>query len=340
MRRICLYLFASLLIPYVITLAWTGSPGGLDGVGLGWKHSGFQEESSLGNASGRSILLDGHSGEYVDVETYLVGVTARQISAEYELEAVKAQAIIARTYVLGKMGEALEIPESELGMQAFGQTQMELLWGKEEFLEYYEKIKRAVAETNGQVLLVDVVDGKREQSVSHFLGETTDTQEEAWMPNPLFHPISSGYTRDGGEAYPYLRMTESSHDLEADGYLTVLEWTPLEFVKLLAPIAAVESVQARENLQLVAKDRAGYVKEYQIGSHIFTGEQLMQALKLPSTAFSLSDHEGQIRAVCKGVGHGYGLSQYGAHRMAMEGKTAEEILCYYYQNVSVISVDS
>lgn len=92
-----------------------------------------------------------------------------------------------------------------------------------------------------------------------------------------------------------------------------------------------------DTIQLVSRDKAGYVKEIQIGAHIYTGEEIQAALGLPSAAFTLEEHEGMVRAVCKGIGHGYGLSQQGAHGMAQEGKTAEEILKYYYQNIKIIS---
>lgn len=313
MRRLCMVLLAAVLIPYVMTLAWTGSIGGVDGISLGWQRADTWEHAEPGWRSSRSILLDEHTGEYMDMESYLIGVTARQISAEYAQEAIKAQAIIARTYLVRALGDGLEIRESELELSFWGQEQMELAWGSQNYLKNYEKIKQAVWETRGMVLAE---------------GE------------PLFHPVSTGFTRDGGEAYPHLKAVKSGDDLEADQYITIKEWTPEEFVKLLEPEIKLEESQILQNLQLVEKDQSGYVKEYQIGSHIFAGNQLSRLLELPSEAFSLEVHEGMIRAVCKGIGHGYGLSQYGAHRMALQGKTAEEILAYYYQNVSIISVES
>lgn len=310
MRRLCMVLLAAVLIPYVMTLAWTGGIGGIGGMALGWQKAD-RESDAAGRESGRSIILDEHGGEYMDMETYLIGVTARQIPAEYEPEAIKAQAIIARTYLWRTLGEEGEIRESELEAPFCEEDQMEFAWGSENYLENYEKIKQAVSETYGMVLKE---------------GE------------PLFHPVSAGFTRDGGEAYPHLKSVESPDDLEADNYVTVKEWSPEEFVKRLEQEVVLEEHQALKNLQLVEKDESGYVKEYQIGSHIFSGRLLSRLLELPSEAFSLSVWEGKIRAICKGIGHGYGLSQYGAHRMALEGKTAEEILGYYYHNVSIISM--
>ncbi len=89
--------------------------------------------------------------------------------------------------------------------------------------------------------------------------------------------------------------------------------------------------------QLVGREKGGYVKEIQIGAHIYSGEEIRQALSLPSSSFTMEEREGKIRIICKGIGHGYGLSQYGADAMAREGKGAEEILKYYYQNIVIIS---
>ena len=74
-----------------------------------------------------------------------------------------------------------------------------------------------------------------------------------------------------------------------------------------------------------------------IGTKVYTGEEVQYALGLPSPSYTLEEYDGGIRAVCQGVGHGYGLSQYGAKCMAEEGKTAEEILGFFYKNIVLIS---
>ena len=92
-----------------------------------------------------------------------------------------------------------------------------------------------------------------------------------------------------------------------------------------------------ETMQLVSRDSSGYVAEYQIGSHVYTGEEIRQLFGLPSLSFRFENHEGNIRAVCEGQGHALGLSQYGAHHLASEGLSAEEILRYYYHGITVES---
>jgi len=88
----------------------------------------------------------------------------------------------------------------------------------------------------------------------------------------------------------------------------------------------------------VERDSAGYVKQVLIGQKTYTGEEVQYALGLPSACYTFEEISGKIRAVCKGVGHGYGFAQFGANELAREGKTYLELLGYYFQNVEVQSV--
>lgn len=325
MRRMWAGCLAALLLPYVVTLVWSGGVGGVNGDGMTGRN-GYGGNRSIDSGS---IYLSG--GGYLDVETYLAGVVARQIPADYELEALKAQAIIARTYIYRQMDGKDGISEEELGLPYLEESQMESLWGSKRFVEYYDRISQAVKETAGTVMIWE--------------GDEDGNGEE--LPEPLFHRASAGFTRQGDAAHGYLQSVDSSWDMEAEGYLTIVEWDPEEVVKLLKEAAEtggkevqLTEGQVMETIQLVGKDSAGYVNEIQIGAHIYTGDEVRLALGLPSAAFTLETHEEKIRAVCKGIGHGYGLSQYGANAMAKEGKNAREILNYYYQNIVINSLGS
>ena len=316
-HRIWIGILAALLLPYVVTLAWSWGVNGTDKSGFGEGGALWMRQEE-GEDSGKRIYINNGQKGYVDVETYLVGIVARQIPAEYEPEAIKAQAIIARTYIYGKMEGKTEAAEADLGLNYLGETQMESMWGREKFVEYYDKISEAVKETRGLVMALGQEDGQMERM------------------EPLFHRASAGTTREGDEAHPYLKSVDSHWDVEAEGYLTVTEWEPSEVVRLLSEADLTEE-QVMATFQLVGREKGGYVKEIQIGAHIYSGEEIRQALSLPSSSFTMEEREGKIRIICKGIGHGYGLSQYGADAMAREGKGAEEILKYYYQNIVIIS---
>ena len=114
-----------------------------------------------------------------------------------------------------------------------------------------------------------------------------------------------------------------------------------EFAEKIREIPGAGEVSAETlpgDVQVLKTDGAGYVEEIQIGTKSYRGEEVQYTLGLASPCFSVEEYDGGLRVVTKGIGHGYGLSQYGAHRKAQEGWTAEEILTYFYKNIEMISV--
>ena len=309
-RRGMLVLAAAVLLPYAVTLAWNGSLAGYEGT-AGFGGLGGNGLSGA-SRSGQRVYLSGRQG-YVDEKEYLAAAVVSQIPMDYEMEAVKAQAVIARTWLYRQRdGSGQIVVEDPDAVYPDGAEQLR---DGEHFPEYLEKAKQAVEETDGLVILCD-----------------------GQLIEPLFHRASAGKTRAGDAAHPYLQAADSSFDLEADGYLTIREWTPEEFAALTAgggENGGSAGERLPDTLQLVSQDSSGYVAEYQIGSHIYTGDEVREMLSLPSSAFTLKLHEGNVQAVCRGQGHGLGLSQYGASHLAGEGLSAVEILNYYYYGVTV-----
>ena len=132
MRRFLLVLFIMVMIPYATTLAWTGRLEGINYRGskekfgsLGWSS---QKDSAAG-AVERKIVIEQDKKEVgLSVEEYLVHVLAAQIPADFEMETLKAQAILARTYIYGLMGNRTDTYEEELDMDALSTGQMKALW--------------------------------------------------------------------------------------------------------------------------------------------------------------------------------------------------------------------
>lgn len=309
-KKGCLMAAAACCFPYVITLGWTGNVAGKDGY-LAREH-GKEEEGD-----GRQIILDREQESRMDAEQYLVGVVARQMPADYEPEALKAQAVIARTYIYGQMEGEMQIQESALDMDYFEQAQLERMWGTKNFMNFYEKVEQAIGDTRGVVMKYE--------------GEYID---------PWFSRCSAGWTRPGDESRPYLASVECAKDLEAEDYLQMKEWTREEFSKKISGIpdkGPVSADQVPETIQIGERDSAGYVTLVQIGNEQYTGDELRYALELNSSYFRLEDYEGNIRAVVKGIGHGYGMSQYDANQKALEGWSYEEILMHFYQNITLVS---
>ena len=127
MRRFWISCIIAVLFPYIVTLAVSG---GINGIRQGAGQNGILGGAEAG--SGKTVYLEGRGS--VDGEEYLVGVLARQMPADYEMEALKAQAIAARTFLYRQMGDRDEIRESELNLEGMGEEQMEKMWGVPRFL--------------------------------------------------------------------------------------------------------------------------------------------------------------------------------------------------------------
>ena len=313
MKRFLTVLMIMVMIPYVTTMAWTGRIGGGD-------FTGFEELAGAGGegSQGGSLGTDGNGvagRRYVAVERegkvsrvpaedFLVHVLAAQIPADFGPETLKAQAVIARTYIYREMNGAEEIPEEALDMDALSGAQMEELWGGT-YQEDYSRIREAVSATSGLYLAYE--------------GEPAEV---------FFCRAASGATRPGGQEHPCLRQAESPGDLLADGYLSIAVFTPEDLARRVSAIP--------EEIQVAERDGAGYVVQIQIGPKTYSGEEVQYALGLSSPCFYFDELQGKVRVTCKGIGHGYGFSQAGASALEKEGLGFEALLDHYFQNVEIL----
>lgn len=296
----------SVLLPYVVTLLWSEQPVMLS-----------VEEFY----SGKYIIEE--SGEVQDVEEYLVGVVAGQMPASYGLEALKAQAVLARTAVYRCLDEQGRTDAESLGLKSCSMLEMEQMWGKSSLEQYYTLVRRAVEETAGETL-----------------------QYESEYIEPLYHLASGGSTRPDSSGYlPYLVQADSSRDLELEGCTQVVILTEARLAQALTAETEncqVSPEQLLESIQIIKKDSSGYVERIMIGGFEFTGLQVASAAGISSCCFSIGSYgttetgENQLQIVAYGIGHGYGLSQYGAAKMAEEGSNYREILNHYFQNVELV----
>ena len=259
-----------------------------------------------------SVVLENE--KTVSAEQYLVGILAQEIDPSMEQETLKAQAILARTWLYRAMGTKTSVSESELAIHAMTLSQMKAVWGDDEYL-YYEKLYAAVIETAGQCL---------------YYGDG--------LAAPLFHKISAGMTRyDQTGDCPYLVGVDCVYDAESPGYQTVKQFTKEEFAGKLNQIDDTRQLSAPVNAADVALtlDAQGYVMNLQVSEISFSAEEAALALGIPSLWFRLEDYADTIRVIAKGIGHGYGMSQYGADRYAGEGRDYKWILQHYFQGCEV-----
>lgn len=185
-----------------------------------------------------------------------------------------------------------------------------------------EKLRQAVEETSGEILTCE---DQTIQAAYHYAANCK-TRNASEVP--------------GQEDYIWLQSVDSEDDMLADGFLNVSYMEKQDFVNALALIFQDEVLDAAQMpgaLELSKRDSAGYVTEVTYGITVANGEAVRQALHLNSACFYLSELDGKIRIVTKGIGHGLGLSQYGANERAKQGKNCREILTYYYTGVSIKS---
>ena len=252
----------------------------------------------------------------MDTEAYLVGVVLAEMPAAFESEALKAQAVVARTYTQkaytmgGKHGDG-SVCGTPSCCQAYITESAYLERGGA--VESLDKIRRAIAATSGCVLT--------------YRGELIEA---------TYFSCSGGITEDAvavwGTDFPYLRSVDSPGEEDA----------LYDTDTMIMPLAEFQSVleislddDARSWFTSVTYTAGGGVDTMEIGGRTFRGTELRKLLGLRSTAFTLEAAEDSIRITTRGYGHRVGMSQYGANAMALKGSLYPEILAYYYQGTEL-----
>ncbi|WP_165998608.1 stage II sporulation protein D [Bacillus sp. Cs-700] len=258
----------------------------------------------------------------IPIEDYVKGVVAAEMPSDFNLEALKAQALTARTFVVTK----LKNPSANLPDQAVvtdtiqdqvykDQAQLKKAWG-EEFDEKFARIEEAVQATSGQIL--------------------------TYEGNPIyasFFSTSNGYTENSEDYWenkaPYLRSVESPWDVDSPKYEDKATFTVAEFEQKLGVDLSNNSIGSIENLT-----EGKRVAEVSVGGKTFTGREIRDLLGLRSSDFTWERVGDTINVVTKGYGHGVGMSQYGANGMAEDGKAYADIVKHYYQGVAISEMEN
>lgn len=257
------------------------------------------------------------------LETYLVGVVAGEMPANFPLEALKAQAVAARTYTLRRTRGAPNPQHPQAAVctdpnhcQAWkSKWEMCRIWGPGAFLFPYQKIRKAVRETKGMVITYE---GK--------------------LIDPVYHSTCGGRTASAKEVWgfevPYLVSVPCPGDENSPYYRQERSFTLAELSALLGqPLTAPDLLGAA-----IERTASGRVKTARLRAATYTGEELRRILRLPSTNFFLRVEGEEVIFEAMGYGHGVGMCQYGARQMAKEGKTFVEILRYYYPGTEIGSL--
>lgn len=261
------------------------------------------------------------TNEQTPFEEYIKGVVAAEMPALFDIEALKAQAVCARTYALraieamGQTTDVLPNP-SDIGQAYKTKEELKEQWG-ENFDEYYNNIETAVNETYGEIMVYN---------------------DEPILA--VFHSTSAGYTENSENiwesALPYLKSVESSGDIYAPQYETSTELSYDKIKELFIskyPSISFSSDSLISQIKINSVSNAGYITSVTVGGVTMSGLDIRGVLGLRSASFTMTDTGSSIIFTTKGYGHGAGMSQYGAEAMAEEGYTYKEILNHYYTDI-------
>ncbi|RFB17308.1 stage II sporulation protein D [Bacillus sp. HNG] len=312
-----------LLIPSMLVIPFSGK----EAVKLAEERQSNPEPPQI--ASGPTVEVAVHRVsaqkiENVPLEDYVVGVLAKEMPAKFELEALKAQALAARTYVVRHMlsEEKIGVPDgADVSDTTNHQVYKSIEELKAEWKGDYDwkikKITQAVKETQGQILTYD--------------GAPIDAQ---------FFSTSNGYTENSQDyyknEYPYLKSVESPWDVNTEKFHDQVQISVADFEQKLG----IKLGSGNDVGKVTARTQSNRVATVEIGGKSFTGREVRETLGLRSTDFSWERKGNNIVIKTKGYGHGVGMSQYGADGMAKDGKSYKEIVSHYYQGVEISSTEN
>ena len=261
----------------------------------------------------------------VNLEEYLVGVLAAEMPASYEAEALKAQAVAARSYILSKLNtlnpdhpNATICTSSNHCKGWLSESNAKSKWNFTEKNQNWKKLQRAVSETVGEYMSYS------DQAIEAFFfassGGRTENSEDVWQ-----------------QGLPYLRSVESPEP--AEEILSQVSLTSSQFIKKINPhLDKPLSENTAPWFSDIARTQGGSVASINICGKTFSGTEVRRIFELKSANFTISIAQGTVDFNVLGYGHGVGMSQKGANQLAKQGKSYTEILSHYYTNIQIVKM--
>lgn len=258
------------------------------------------------------VMFEDSTIEEVELDKYLIGVLAGEMPSSFPLEALKAQAVASRSYVLyqkNNNNRDYDVMNTTTNQVYKNEETLRATW-KDEYDTKIEKINQAVSETHNEVM-------------------TYNDQ----IINALFFSTAPGYTENSEDVFtsnlPYLRSVESNWDTKAPNYKSTQTFTLDEFKQKLGLITA-------STILVGEKSKTGRIKTLIIDNITIKSNIIRNKLGLRSTYFDYDIKDNKITFTTYGYGHGVGMSQYGAKYMAEDGYNYKEILNHYYTGIKIV----
>ena len=264
------------------------------------------------NSSMSEITIYRSNGSIINLNMtdYLIGVVSSEMPASFNLEALKAQSVLARTYALKAKQTGKKLTDTVSTQSYIDIDQMKNKW-RNSFNTYYNKIKNAVENTNGEYL--------------SYNGNYIEA---------LYHSTNNGKTESSldvfGNYYPYLISVSSEYDKNASNYLRTINM-PLDTISNKLGL----SLNNDSVISILSYTDGGNIKEININGNNFSGKKVRELLGLRSADFDISISDNNANITTRGYGHGVGMSQYGANGMANAGYSYKDILSHYYPGTTL-----
>ena len=266
----------------------------------------------------------------INLEDYIVGVVCAEMPVEFDKEALKAQAVAARTFAVAHIeGYGGKKYEGAHGVMLTDSIDCQVYMGKEERLskwpsnekdEYWNKVSEEVKETSGQVLMYN----------------------NKLVMEPYYFAVSSGETEDAkevlGEDIQYLKTVSSPGEESVQKYKSKVNINYISFINKINsvfPKSKINLTNVRNSAAILSRNKTGSVKNIKVGNTTTTGSKFRSIIGLNSTNFKISSNITDFQIDCTGYGHGLGMSQWGARAMAKKGSKYDEILKHYYTGVGI-----
>ncbi|MBP1971688.1 stage II sporulation protein D [Virgibacillus natechei] len=279
-----------------------------------------QQEEVVESPFSVAVMRDiSQTVEDVPLEDYIAGVVASEMPLEFEIEALKAQALAARTYVVDHIlysdTDDFDVTDTVQHQVYKDETELKEIYG-DEYNELMKKAKEAVAATEGEIL----------------------THSDAPI-TPAYFSTSNGFTENSEEYWedelPYLRSVESPWDEESPKFLDQEIFSIDEIENELQIDLPNNDAVAIE----ITRTESERVSDMGIDGNHFSGREIREQFELQSSDFTVEQKDDHLIFTTKGYGHGIGMSQYGANGMAEEGEDYLDIVNYYYKDVEISTVD-
>ena len=269
----------------------------------------------------------------MNLEDYLVCVVSAEVPAQFHDEAIKAQAVAARTYIYNKYKkftadpntapaehkDAVVCTDSKHCCAYYSKEKLSELHGEEWMNQYYNKLCKAVEDTKAEVIMYE-----NEPIIAVFHASSggcrTENSEEVWS-----------------SSVPYLVSVESPGEDKREGYNTVVNVSCEEFKNKVNETYPEAQLGDDRNTWIgdMSFTKGNSVNYINIGRIALRGTQMRSLFGLKSACFEISMLNDTITFNVHGSGHGVGMSQHGANLMAQEGKKYKDILKWYYTGVEI-----